>query len=547
MSLPTLPSPLGPTTPPTGPPSSQSGSQPTTTRNYLVIPLVLQPQMEIDVSGDWFSLVSYEADLDLSNVYVAFNYADNWLPLNAIAPGVFTPFERVYIRAAQSEVGKSLSIAIGGQARFYVASQNITIGNDLVGLAREYTLAQISTSAAGVYAIASSNVNYPLSTMAATLSGIESNSANINAVVTSNVNVPLSSVQNTLNGIEANATSINRVVTANVNYPLSTMAATLSSIESNAANINAVVTSNVNVPLSNIQNMLNNIETNATNMNAAVSANVNYPLSTMAATLNSIESNAANINAILTTNVNAPLSGIQTSLINIEANATSISAAVSANVNYPLSAMATTLNSIESNAASINAILTTNVNTSLSNIANALNAIETSATSINNAVSANINYPLSTMASTLNSVNSYSANINGILSSNVNFPMNQLRWGYPVEPIWTYSAVSTGPLAAGTVLLSQPVSSGYNAYIWGYFLSENDPNGNVFLIQWVNGTTVHQQMIVMNGPGTINFIAVKAVNDGIPASPNTTMAIKILNAASTNALYMAGILYGQVV
>jgi len=41
-------------------------------------------------------------------------------------------------------------------------------------------------------------------------------------------------------------------------------------------------------------------------------------------------------------------------------------------------------------------------------------------------------------------------------------------------------------------------------------------------------------------------MSVKAINDGIPASPNTTMAVKILNAASTNALYMAGILYGQV-
>jgi len=310
LSLPILPTPLGPTTPPTGPPG-----QPTTTRNYLVIPLVLQPQTEVDVNGDWLSVLSYQADLDLTKVYVAFNFADNWLPLSAIGAGVYTPFERIYIRAAQSEVGKSLSIAIGGQARFYISSQGVTISNDLVGLAKENTLAQIATSAAGIYSIASSNIN-----------------------------VPLSGIQGTLNDIEANATSINAVVTANVNYPL-----------------------------------------------------------------------------------------------------------------------------------------------------------------------------------------------------------NQLRWGYPVEPVWAYSAVSTGPLAAGTVLLSQPVSSGYNAYIWGYFLSENDPSGNVFLIQWVNGTTVYQQMVVMNGPGTINFISVKAINDGIPASPNTTMAVKILNAASTNALYMAGILYGQVV
>jgi len=197
LSLPILPSPLGPTTPPTGQPSQQG--QPTSTRNYLVIPLVLQPQMEVDVNGDWLSLVSYQADLDLSNVYVAFNYADNWLPLSAIGAGVYTPFERIYIRAAQSEVGKSLSLAIGGQARFYISSQGVTISNDLVGLAKDNTLAQVATSAAGIYAIASSNVNYPLSTMAATLSSIESNAANINAVVTSNVNVPLSNIQGTLN------------------------------------------------------------------------------------------------------------------------------------------------------------------------------------------------------------------------------------------------------------------------------------------------------------------------------------------------------------
>ena len=219
---------------------------------------------------------------------------------------------------------------------------------------------------------------------------------------------------------------------------------------------------------------------------------------------------------------------------------------VSSNVNYPLSTMAATLNSIESNAANINAVVTSNVNVPLSNIQNTLNSIEANATSINAAVSANINYPLSTMAATLSSINSNAANIYGILSSNVNYPLNQLRWGYPVEPIWTYSPVSTGPLAAGTVLLSQPVSSGYNAYIWGYFLSQNDPNGNVFLIQWVNGTTVYQQMIVMNGPGTVNFISAKAINDGLPASPNTTMAIQILNSASTNALYLVGILHGQV-
>jgi hypothetical protein len=111
-----------------------------------------------------------------------------------------------------------------------------------------------------------------------------------------------------------------------------------------------------------------------------------------------------------------------------------------------------------------------------------------------------------------------------------------------------YNQVATGPglPSAGTVLLSQPVDSGYNGYIWGYFLSENDPSGNTFLVQWVSGSTTYQQMVVMNGPGTVSFISVKAVNDGLPASPNTTMIVAILNAASTNALHMGGMLYGQV-
>ena len=186
------------------------------------------------------------------------------------------------------------------------------------------------------------------------------------------------------------------------------------------------------------------------------------------------------------------------------------------------------------------------INTNVATIASISSEVENNVANINAVVSTNVNYPLSSMASTLSSINSYSESINSVVSSYVNYPMNQLRWGYPVEPIWTYSAIATGPLAAGAVLLAQPVSSGYNGYIWGYFLSENDPNGNTFMIKWVSGTNTYQQMVVMNGPGTINFISVKAINDGLPASPNTTMVIQILNAASTNTLYMAGILWGQV-
>jgi len=137
------------------------------------------------------------------------------------------------------------------------------------------------------------------------------------------------------------------------------------------------------------------------------------------------------------------------------------------------------------------------------------------------------------------------AQIYSVMSSNVNYPMNQLRWGQPVEPNWVYGNTTTGP-TAGAVLVSQGVSSGYNGYIWGYFLSTNDSAGNTFLIKWTYNNATYQQMVVFGGAGTINFITNKAVNSGLPAQGGSTMAISILNAGSTNALYMAGLLWGQV-
>lgn len=298
MSLPPLPSP------------TITQTSPSDIRSYTVIPLVLRSQVEIDIKGDWFGLLSYESDLNLDNVLVSFNNNYSWLPLSAVGAGVNTPFEKIFIQTT-TEVGKSLSLLIGGQAKFSLASQGVTISRDLVGLAREATLDTISTNVA-ITATNSNNLT----------------------------NLP--SMANALNNIEANATSMNAVITTNINYPL-----------------------------------------------------------------------------------------------------------------------------------------------------------------------------------------------------------NQIRWGQPVEPNWVYGTVTTGP-TAGAVLVSQGVSSGYNGYIWGYFLSTNDSAGNTFLVKWTYNNTTYQQMVVFGGAGTVNFITNKAVNSGLPAQGGSTMTISILNAGSTNALYMAGLLWGQV-
>ncbi|MFP3319688.1 MAG: hypothetical protein RXO24_03945 [Acidilobus sp.] len=129
-------------------------------------------------------------------------------------------------------------------------------------------------------------------------------------------------------------------------------------------------------------------------------------------------------------------------------------------------------------------------------------------------------------------------------STNVNFSMD--RWEYPVKPTWTRGQVFAGPLAAGTTLLEVSVSPGHKGYIWGYSLAENDPNGNVFLVRWVSGGKTYQQMILIHGPGAVEVAGDRAINDGSPADPGTSIVVQILHAASADTLYSADILWGQV-
>jgi len=118
-----------------------------------------------------------------------------------------------------------------------------------------------------------------------------------------------------------------------------------------------------------------------------------------------------------------------------------------------------------------------------------------------------------------------------------------LRWGRNVEPSWVHGGEVTAP-AAGTALVSKTVSSGKSGYIYGFYISADE--GNTFKINWTSGEVAYSTRILFPGPGTLHYIDLIPVNEGLPASGGTTITITNVNAGSTGVVYQAGILYAEV-
>ena len=111
-------------------------------RNYSLITVRLDGAQELNIRGDFLAVLASTADLQ--RVYVGLNGPAD-LPLSEIGAGVVSPFERITLRAEPSEVGKTVTLLVGGEAKFTISKQGITLLGDLVGLARESTLTAIKS------------------------------------------------------------------------------------------------------------------------------------------------------------------------------------------------------------------------------------------------------------------------------------------------------------------------------------------------------------------------------------------------------------------
>jgi hypothetical protein len=141
--------------------------------------------VEFDFAADHFAVIDSTALLD--NVYVAFNEPGVYIPLSkaTLVRTSVPAIRRVWIDWEPSEAGRWILIYYSGAPFIEIAVNVVTVGGDLVGLAKEGTLEAIksqtdkltftSTGELRVTAVSAQvpNIDVPLSTRASesTLSG----------------------------------------------------------------------------------------------------------------------------------------------------------------------------------------------------------------------------------------------------------------------------------------------------------------------------------------------------------------------------------------
>jgi hypothetical protein len=114
-----------------------------------------------------------------------------------------------------------------------------------------------------------------------------------------------------------------------------------------------------------------------------------------------------------------------------------------------------------------------------------------------------------------------------------------IKWGRDVTPAWVHGSEVTAP-AAGTALVSWTVPAGKTGFIYGFFISVGE--GNDFKINWTSGGVAYSRRIVFPGKGTLHFVDMIALNEGLPADGGTSVTITNVNVGSAGIVYQAALL-----
>jgi hypothetical protein len=114
-----------------------------------------------------------------------------------------------------------------------------------------------------------------------------------------------------------------------------------------------------------------------------------------------------------------------------------------------------------------------------------------------------------------------------------------VRWGRDVMPVWIHGGEVTAPVA-GTALASWTVPTGKTGFIYGFFISAGE--GNEFKVNWTSGGLAYSRRIIFPGKGTLHFVDVIALNEGLPADGGTSVTITNVNAGSEGIVYQVALL-----
>jgi len=98
------------------------------------------------------------------------------------------------------------------------------------------------------------------------------------------------------------------------------------------------------------------------------------------------------------------------------------------------------------------------------------------------------------------------------------------RFGRDLDPEWTYGPTYRGTISASwtppawsfTSLISVPVSTDKSSYVYGYYITTEEPN--VFWVCWWRQGTLYYNSVEVPMGGTIIFEDSIPVNNGFPAN-----------------------------
>jgi len=138
-----------------------------------------------------------------------------------------------------------------------------------------------------------------------------------------------------------------------------------------------------------------------------------------------------------------------------------------------------------------------------------------------------------------NELSSYIKNLDTALSVLARL----FRWGRDVTPTWVHGSEVTAP-ATNTALVSKTVSSGKSGYIYGFFITAGEAND--FLISWTSGGATYSRRIVFGGKGSLQYVDIIPLNEGLPADSGTAVSITNVNAGGAGVIYQAAVLYAEV-
>jgi len=120
--------------------------------------------------------------------------------------------------------------------------------------------------------------------------------------------------------------------------------------------------------------------------------------------------------------------------------------------------------------------------------------------------------------------------------------INQIAYGYPyTDTVFVRGSYVTAP-AAGSDLITYTIPANKKGAVVAVVLDATE--ANLFDIVWTSGGVARSYRVRLPADGVMAYDFKPGLNLDLPADPNTSIAIRNVNAAAAGAQYKADLLVG---